>query len=178
MKVNTSDRELLAGYKARAEIAEKARDQSIPIKGRMIRTITRADGSIDETVMDNIVVAEGLTHLALLGCTNGNSAFVYLSIGTQTAAHSLGSTQAGIGEVSRKIGATVAGSNEVMIIVGTWAGAADSISSLDLRTGAVFNHASSGSGVMLNAVNSVATILADSDFLRLQAEIQIGSHNL
>ena len=88
--------------------------------------------------------------------------------------------QAFIGEVERKTASIAAGSNEVAVVVMTWAGAADSITSLDLRTGAIFNFPNSDLtvGIMLNAVNSVATILADSDFLKLQAEVQIGSHNL
>ncbi len=171
MNVNISNEELLAKYR-------KALEQSIPITGRMIRTITRVDGTEEVAIMDNIVVATGLDHLALLAIDNTDSAFAYLAIGTQTAAHSLGSVQGGIGEVSRKIGATIASSKEVFLLISTWAGDADTITSLDLRTGAMFNHASSGSGVMANAVNSIATILADSDFLKLQAEIQIGSHNI
>jgi len=42
----------------------------------------------------------------------------------------------------------------------------------------MFNHASSGSGVMLNQVTGVAATLADSDFLNLEVQIQVGSHNL
>ena len=169
MKESTSNQDLVRQYQQGME--------NIPLTGRMIRTITRADGSEEVSIMNNIVVAEGLNQLAAAAVSSANARFAYLAIGTQTAAHSLGSTQAGIGEVDRKAASTLASSNEVIILVATWAGNADSVTSLDLRTGAIFNHANSGSGTMLNAVNSVATVLADSDFLKLQAEVQVGSHN-
>lgn len=171
MKQNISDKALLAKYR-------EALEQSVTVRGKMIRTITRADGSEEVAEMRNIVTAAGLNELAAGGVTNTTSAFLFLAIGTATAAHSLGSVQGGIGEVDRKTAAIAASSNEVIVLTMTWAGAADSITSVVFGTGAAFNHPNSGSGVMLNAVNSVATTLADSDFLKLQAEIQVGSHAL
>lgn len=173
MNQNISDREILEGFKRNV-----GNRSCIALKGRMRMTITRADGTIEERVTENIVVKDGLNHVALMVIDDAQSTFKYLAIGTQTAQHSLGSVQGGIGEVGRKLGSLLAGSNEVAVIVATWAGQVDGLTSLDLRTGAMLNHASSGSGILLNAVNSVATILADSDFLKLQAEVQIGSHNL
>ncbi len=148
------------------------------VKGVVRVEVTRHDGRIEKSVVDNVVVSQGLNYLAQRGVTNTGSAFLYIAIGTQTAASSLGSTQAGMGEVDRKLASTNASSNEVMILVATWGGAADSVTSLDLRTAGACNHANSGSGEFLNFTNSVATILADSDFLKLQLEIQVGSHNL
>ena len=148
MNTGISDRELLERYRRTIAELECVLGSSVPVRGRMRRTITRYDGRVEEAVVDNIVVAAGLNHLATLGLDNTASAFAYLAIGTQTAQHSLGSVQGGIGEVARKIGATIATSKMTMIFVATWAGAADSLTSLDLRTGAIFNHASSGSGVM------------------------------
>lgn len=171
MKDHITDREILQKYR-------NALNDGIQVRGKWKIEVTRADGTVEHRECENIVTAAGLTELALRTVDNTRSGFIFLGIGTQTAAHSLGSVQGGIGEVERKAASIAAGSNEVAVVVMTWAGAADSITSLDLRTGAIFNHGSSGSGIMLNAVNSVATILADSDFLKLQAEVQIGSHNL
>lgn len=150
----------------------------LSVIGKVTRTITRHDGTVEESVMYNQVTKDGLNFLASRGITNTGSAMAYIVVGTQTAAASLGSTQAGIGEVSRKIGSTLASSGEVMIAVATWAGAADSVTSVDLRSAGLVNHADSGQGTLFNQVNSVATILASSDFLRVQVEVQIGSHNL
>lgn len=154
---------------------------SIPVHGKWKFTITRADGSIEENVQENIVTKDGLNAIAELmtgDATGTNSGFQYIVVGTATAAGSLGSVQGGIGEVSRKIGSTIASSNEVAIIVSTWAGNTDGLTGIALGSAGIINHASSGSGVFGNHVNSVAATLAASDFLKVQMEIQIGSHNL
>lgn len=144
-------------------------------------TITRADGTIEERESTNIVTKDGLNAIAdlMLGdATGSNSGFQYIIIGTATNQGSLGSVQGGIGEVDRKIGSTITTSNEVAIIVATWAGAADGISGVALGSAGMTNHASSGQGVFGNHVNSVDATLNDSDFLKVQMEIQIGSHAL
>ena len=157
----------------------RASNDAVPVVGIWDFDILRANGSLEHKRITNTLTSEGLNKLAQLGITNGtNSAFLYLAIGTQTAASSLGSTQAGLGEISRKLAATATTSVEFMILVMTWAGAADSITSLDLRTAGACNHASSGSGQFLNFVNSVATVLAASDFLKITMAVRIGSHNL
>lgn len=149
-----------------------------PVEGVWNFKITRADGSVEEHEARNTLTAAGLNHLAQLAISNTDSAFAYIAIGTQTAASSLGSVQADMGEVDRKIGATITSSKEYMVLISTWAGNADTLTSVDLRTACICNHASSGQGVHLNFVNSVATILADSDFLNVTARVRIGSHNL
>lgn len=153
----------------------------LPTIGRWRFTITRADGTIEEHVNNNIVTKDGLNAIAnrAVNATIGtNSAFQYIIIGTATAQGSLGSVQGGIGEVSRKIGSTIASSSEVSILVATWAGAADGLTGIALGTAGITNHASSGQGVFGSHVNSVAATLNASDFLRVQMEIQIGSHAL
>lgn len=147
-------------------------------KGKWRRTITRADGSIEETVIDNVITAQGLNALASRGVSDTTSPFGYLAIGTVTAQASLGSTVTGFGEVSRKAGATVASSKEVLLLVATWAGNTDGLTGVALGTAAIVNHANSGLGTALNLVNSVDATLQASDFLKLQAEVQVGSHNL
>jgi hypothetical protein len=157
--------------------AAKHHDNVAPF-GRVKIEITRADGSIEEHAVNNIVTAIGLDALASRGVLDTTSPFKYIIIGSETDAGSLGSTQAGIGEVHRKIAATLASSKEVMVLVATWAGNADSISGVPLASAGLGNHASSGSGILGNHVNSVDATLNDSDFLKVQVEIQIGSHNL
>lgn len=179
MSRNTSkEQELLKKFQ---DIVGGNMGSSVPVMGRWRRTITRFDGSVEETVLENIVTKDGLNAIAELmigDATGTNSAFKYIIIGTATAQGSLGSVQGGIGEVSRKIAATLASSNEVAVLVATWAGDTDSLTGIALGTAGITNHANSGSGVFGNHVNSVDATLNASDFLKIQCEIQIGSHAL
>ena len=171
---NISDRALLDGFL-------KAQNEGVDVHGTWDIEIKRADGTIEHKRLKNIVTKDGLNAIAdlMLGdATGSNSAFKYIAIGTATAAGSLGSVQGGLGEVSRKIGSTVASSNEVAIIVATWAGNTDSMTGIALGSAGMINHASSGSGVFGNHVNSVSATLGASDFLKVQMEIQVGSHAL
>ena len=177
MTQNTFEKDVLDNFKQ--SIGNMG--DGISIKGKWKFTITRADGSIEENEQENIVTKDGLNAIAELmigDATGANSAFKYIAIGTVTAAGSLGSVQAGLGEVDRKIGATVASSNEVAILVATWAGQVDGLTGVALATAVIVNHADSGIGVFGNHVNSVNATLNDSDFLKVQMEIQIGSHAL
>ena len=178
MTTPISDSELALLGQFRKLLDEAIREHA-PVKARWRRMIVRADGSIDDKVIaENVVTAEGLNQLASLGIDNTASAFAYLAIGTVTAQHSLGSTVTTFGEISRKTPAIAASSNEVLIMQMTWAGNADSISGVALGSAAMVNHANSGLGVTCNLTNSVNATLQDSDFLNLQCEVQIGSHNL
>lgn len=173
-KQNISDRELLESFQA-------AHKSGVTINGTWDVEILRANGNIEHKRLTNIVTKDGLNAIAelMLGDATGtNSAFKYLAIGTVTVAGSLGSVQGGLGEVDRKIGSIVASSNEVAIVVATWAGDTDGLTGVALGSAGVINHASSGSGIFGNHVNSVDATLGASDFLKLQMEIQIGSHNL
>lgn len=178
MALSTSDKDLLNNFK---RSINGGLGDNLVIKGKWKFTITRADGSIEEHEEENIVTKDGLNAIANLmigDATGANSGFKYIAIGTTTAAGSLGSVQGGLGEVARKIGATITSSNEVAILVATWAGDADSLTGVALASAGIINHASSGSGVFGNHVNSVDATLAASDFLKVQMEIQIGSHAL
>lgn len=148
----------------------------VPLKGKWLFEITRADGSVERHEICNTMQYLGLNKVAQMLTSNAQSAFLYLAVGTVTAQASLGSTD--FGEVSRKIAATQTSSNEVAILVATWAGNADSLTGVALASGASVNHASSGQGQILNIVNSVDTTLQASDFLKVQMEVQVGSHNL
>lgn len=174
MTPGITERELLKQF-------EDAMRDSVPVRARWLRRVTRADGSIDDLVIPkNIVTKDGLNAIASLmfGVTGANSPAFYLAIGTVTAQHSLGSTVTGFGEISRKTASIKTSSNEVGIVTMTWAGNADSIAGVALASAAIVNHASSGQGLAFNLTNSVNATLQNSDFLLLQCEIQIGSHNL
>ena len=43
-----------------SQIAGDFLEQSIPIRGTFIRTVTRANGEIDRKVLPNVVMADGL----------------------------------------------------------------------------------------------------------------------
>ena len=174
----SNEQKILHAFKEALQACEK--DGVVPF-GRIRRTIYRANGDVEEVVLPNIVTKDGLNVMAanIIGPgTGANSAFRYLIIGTATAAGSLGSVQGGIGEVGRKIGNTIASSNEVAIIANTWQGAADGLTGIALGSAGITNHANSGSGTFGSHVNSVDATLAASDYLSLQYEIQVGSHNL
>lgn len=151
---------------------------NIGVHGTWRTTITRADGSVEEAVVENIVTKDGLNDIAARVFANTVSAFAYIAIGTVTDAGSLGSVQGGLGEVDRKICSTLTSSNEVAIAVATWGGAADGLTGIALASAGITNHASSGQGTFGNHVNSLSATLAASDFLRVQVELQIGSHAL
>lgn len=158
---------------------QEALQDNAPLHVQWRRRVTRADGSIDELIIPkNIVTKDGLNALAARAIGVATSAIAYLAIGTVTAAHSLGSAVTGFGEISRKTPSILASSNEVVIVAMTWAGNADGITGVALGSAACVNHASSGLGIAYNLTNSVNATLAASDFLLLQAEIQVGSHNL
>lgn len=173
---NTFEEDILSAFKAGLPSGN-----SVSVNGRWRFTITRANGTIEEYERKNIVTKDGLNAIAelMLGDATGtNSGFKYIAIGTATAAGSLGSVQGGLGEVSRKIASTIASSAEVAILVATWAGNADGLTGIVLGSAGIVNHVSSGLGVFGNHVNSVSATLAASDFLKVQMEIQIGSHAL
>jgi hypothetical protein len=173
MTQNTSDEaRILAKF-------QDALQDNAPLNVKWRKRITRADGSVDETIIPkNIVTKDGLNALAARAIGVATSAIAYLAIGTVTAAHSLGSTVTGFGEISRKAPSVLASSGEVVVVAMTWAGNADGLTGVALGSAGCVNHASSGLGIAYNLTNSVNATLAASDFLLLQAEVQIGSHAL
>lgn len=183
MNQNTSDEELLRKFLSAVKnrgLSATLSDFAAPhVKWR--RVVTRADGTVDDCIIPtNIVTKDGLNALASRGVADTTSPIGYLAIGTVTAAHSLGSVVTGFGEISRKTPSIKTSSGEVIIVTMTWGGAADGITGVALGSAACVNHASSGLGIAYNLTNSVnvAGGLQNSDFLLLQCEIQIGSHNL
>jgi len=155
----------------------RARQDGMAITGTWDITITRADGTVEHRRKTNQLTAAGLNVIASRMVSETGSAFGFLAVGSGTAAASLGSTLL-INEISRKAGATLTSSKEVAIIVCTWGGAADSVTSAVLEEAGWFNNVNSGQATMLNKVLGVNATLADSDHLKLQVEVQVGSHNI
>lgn len=155
-------------------------DQCVELTGIFTATVTRADGSVEEVDRKNIVVSQGLNRIAFRNASYANTIASYLAVGTQTAAHSLGTTQATIGEVSRKAAIAIVQSHEFFTVSATWAGAADGLTGILVDTGAICDYANSsaGSGIIYNAANGLAVTLQASDFLLLTASVRCGSHAL
>ena len=150
---------------------------TITIVGEFEAKIFRADGSVEEKKIHNIVTRYGLNRLAnrAVNATGTTPAYV-LGVGTVTAAASLDSTN--FGEVSRKAAATATQSREFFALVATWAGNSDSVTGVALDSVSILDHASSGQGIVFNIANGLGVTLQASDFLNLTGRIRVGSHDL
>ena len=166
MKRNISD----------SQIASDFLEQSIPIRGTFVRTITRHNGEVDRKTLPNVVMALGLDHLADRATSDAGSKYGWLAIGSATHTPHINSQY--IAESHRKVAAVCANSRELIVCVATWGGAADSVTSVALEMAAICNHVDSGSGHYLNTANGLSTVLADSDFLHLEVQVRVGSHNV
>lgn len=155
-------------------------DGSLRLYGEHEVKIHRADGTIEQRVFKNTLIYQGINRLAFRATTYTNTVAQYLVVGTQTAAHSLASVQAGIGEVSRKIAASIVQSQDWIALTATWGGASDSLTGVVLSTGAISDYVNShaSNGIYFSMSNSVNTTLAASDTLQLTCRIRVGSHNL
>ena len=159
-----------------AQIAHDFLQSQMPLQGTFVRTITRANGEVDRKVLPNIVTADGLNHLANRAISDAGSKYNWLAIGTADYTPHINSQE--ILECDRKAGAIVGNSYELIVVIATWGGAADSVTSNQLEMAAIGNHQTSGSGHYLNVANGLSTVLADSDFLHLEVQVQVGSHNI
>lgn len=154
----------------------------ISIQGEWDVKVVRADGSIERKTLKNIVTRPGLNRIAHRAVASDTSPFFYIAIGTVTAAASLDSTQAGLGEVKRKVsavGSTQAQSSEWIFLQCTFGGASDSVTSLALDSAGISDgvNSSSAVGILGNQVNGIGVTLANSDLLDLTVRIRVGSHN-
>ena len=70
----------------------------------------------------------------------------------------------------------ISASYELIVAIATWGGSTESVTSNQLEMAAIANHPTSGSGHYLNVANGLSTVLADSDFLHLEIQVQVGSH--
>lgn len=158
------------------KIVDDFLESQIGLKGTFIRTITRADGEIDRKAIPNIVTADGLNNLANRAIADTGSKYGWLAIGTANYTPHINSQE--ILECDRKAAAIIGNSFELIVCIATWGGAADSVTSNQLEMAAIANHQTSGSGHYLNVANGLSTVLADSDFLHLEVQVQVGSHNI
>ena len=146
------------------------------MQGTFIRTVTRANGEVDRKVLPNIVTAEGLNNLASRAVVDTTSKYDWIAIGTANYTPHINSQE--ILECDRKQAALISASAELIVAIATWGGAADSVTSNQLEMAGICNHPTSGSGHYLNVANGLSTVLADSDFLHLEIQVQVGSHNI
>jgi hypothetical protein len=159
--------------------------EMVPIIGEWDVKVVRADGRIEERTVKNIVTRQGLNRLAYRAAsiTNNSGHITHIAVGSATATHTLDSTQANLGEVSRKA-LIVAGigtqSREWIYGVATWGGAADSVTSIALNAAGLSDwpNSSASVGILFNMVDGLGVTLGNSDFLNLTVRIRVGSHDL
>lgn len=144
------------------------------IKAKWTARIFRVDGKVKEKVFDNMVVDAGMDFLAGFLSSSPGSAMNHIAVGTGTGASSLGAV-ALAGEVARNVMGSKLSSKNVWITTCTFAGNADSITSVALTEAAVFN-ASSGFDCFQRIQGTLAT-LGDSDHLHLTIETTLGSRS-
>jgi hypothetical protein len=157
---------------------------SIPIAGTIHARVFRADGTVEEKWLKNVVTRAGLNRIANRAVLGTTTSVVYIiGVGTQTAAHSLDSVQAGVGEMLRKTSnfvGTNAQSREWIFLQCTIGGASDTMTGIVLDS--VFmadwptSHASNG--IIAGVTNGLGVTLAGSDLLDLTYRFCVGSHNL
>ena len=159
-----------------AQVVETFLQNGLGVRGTFIRTITRDNGDVDRKAIPNIVTALGLDHLADRATADTGSKYGWLAIGTANYTPHINSQQ--ISESGRKAAALIANSRELIICVATWGGAADSQTSNQLEMAGIVNHQTIGNGHFLNVAAGLSTVLADSDFLHLEVQVRVGSHNI
>ena len=163
-------------------------DQLQPFGTIRVRTF-RADGTggwtqLSEKELKNVVTASGLNRIANRAVNaTGTSPLYIIGVGSATATHSLGSVQAGIGEVKRKTSnftGTNAQSREWIFLQCTIGGAADSVTSVALDTVfmADFPNSHASTGIIAAVTNGLGVTLAGSDLLDLTYRIRVGSQDL
>lgn len=139
----------------------------------------RADGvgwhpESDVEFIKNVIVNCGMDFLAQrISSWSAPGAMTHMIVGTSTAVPTLSDYRLP-GEVNRKAFAATSVSNNTWSAVNTWGGGADSVVSLQLQNAGIGNSADSGT-LIFNHVQFSQTVLANSDFLRLELYSQIGS---
>jgi len=158
-------------------IVEDFLSNTIQLRGTFIRTITRENGEIDRKAIPNIVTKDGLNLLASRGVADTGSKCGWIGVGTENYTPHINSQT--FGESSRKTASgLISSSQELIVAIATWGGDADSVTSQQLEMAGIANHQTIDSGIMLNIADGVSTVLADSDFLHLEIQVRVGSHNL
>lgn len=166
-----------------ADAEQRLLETIVPFGGYQVK-VTRGDGSVEERFVRNIVLKEGLNRIANRAVqASGTSVFYMIGIGSATATHTLASDQPNWGEVSRKssiLTGASAQSREWIFVSATWAGAADSITSVALDTAFCSDYVNSHAttGAYLGAASGLGVTLANSDFLMLTYRVRVGSHDI
>ena len=126
----------------------------------------------------NLVTTVGMNYLANYVSSfaiGTNSQMAYVAIGTSTTVASINQTVLP-GEVKRKAFSAMSLSTNSWMCVTTFGGGSDSIANVTITECAVFNHASSGQGVMWNRIIvSSQFTLQNSDIATLRIYSAIGS---
>lgn len=151
----------------------------IPIQGYFDVKVVRADGGVETKTLRNTVTAAGLNRLAAAAVNSAAGVVNALVVGTATASPALSDSQSSFGEVSRKSMIAQSQSREWFFGVATWAGAADSITSVTLNcAGLTIGVSSLATSFVMNRVNGLGVTLGNSDFLNLTVRVRVGSHDL
>ncbi|HKJ89389.1 MAG TPA: hypothetical protein VKA48_12900 [Gammaproteobacteria bacterium] len=137
-------------------------------------TKDHADGRHEEYLVPNVVVADGRDNLAARSIVTSYTPFGHMAAGSGSAAGSLQSTALTY-ETIRKA-ATMSTSDSVIIGVACFGGAADGITSEFLDEAGLFNDASSGQGTMMNHLTGINHTFAQSDVVKAQMEVGVGSY--
>ena len=162
--------------KSESQIAQDFIENSLGVKGTFITTVTRENGEMQRKAVPNIVTASGLNNLANRAVSDAGSKYNWIAIGTANYTPHINSQE--ILECDRKVAALISSSAELIVAIATWGGAADSVTSNQMEMAAICNDPTSGTGHYLNVANGLSTVLADSDFLHLEIQVQVGSHAL
>lgn len=151
----------------------------VPVEGYFDVKVIRADGTIEIKTVRNTVAVTGLNRLAACAVNSAAGVINALVVGSATAAPALTDSQSSFGEVSRKSMIAQSQSREWFYGVATWAGAADSITSVTLNcAGLTIGTSSLATSFIMNRVNGLGVTLGNSDFLNLTVRVRVGSHDV
>jgi hypothetical protein len=157
---------------------------SIPLLGLIDIKVFRADGSVENKTLKNVVTRAGLNRIANRAVLATTTSVVFvIGVGTQTAVHSLDSAQGGVGEMLRKTSNFVNGaaqSREWIFLQCTIGGASDSMTGFLLDSVFMSDgvNSSSAVGIIAGVTNGLGVTLAGSDLLDVTYRFRVGSHNL
>lgn len=136
----------------------------------------------DETICVNDLITNlGRIYIAARMTTDAdataNSLMSHMAVGTVSTAAALTNSLV-TGEVARNSLSTFSNADNVVTCVSTFGGSADSVTSLSLVEAGIFNHATSGTGIMMQRVTFAAVVLANSDIFKLTLETNVGSNTI
>lgn len=151
----------------------------VSVQGYFDVKVIRADGTMELKTVRNTVTVTGLNRLAALAVNSAAGVVNAIVVGSASAAPALTDSQSSFGEVSRKSMVAQAQSREWFFGVATWAGAADSITSVTLNcAGLTIGTSSLATSFIMNRVNGLGVTLGNSDFLHLTVRVRVGSHDV